>query len=366
MALIWIEGFEKYGTTTAVDITALLQTAGWYVYCGTELTDQGYQRLRPVLMAGRFGGYAVTGSAPSPGSAYTSKLCRPITDSTVVIGFALWYDSMRQTVANVTIMDAFGDTNNSHNMVSFGAGNNGSLSVGRKAPGGQSVSLLTVSLGQPVVTPSSWHYVELKVYFHATQGTVEIRLDGVSVGTVANVNTSCTLPSVATRWIEVDLQGIVQYGGVDDLYILDGTGSVNNDFLGPCFVSRIAPASDATANWTPSTAGSHFSLVNESPATDTGNVSSSTPDTTDLYDYGNLTNVRGIVGVQVDTVCKSQGQNHLKVPIVSGATQDDGTSVFVVASSDVSVVRISETDPATGLPWTLAALNAAQFGVKVG
>jgi hypothetical protein len=56
----------------------------------------------------------------------------------------------------------------------------------------------------------------------------------------------------------------------------------------------------------------------------------------------------------------------LNTLIKSGATEDAGTGEVIASASYKVLRRVSETDPATGVAWTVSGLNAAQFGVKVG
>ena len=56
----------------------------------------------------------------------------------------------------------------------------------------------------------------------------------------------------------------------------------------------------------------------------------------------------------------------LSTLVKSGAAEDAGTGEVIASATYRCLRRISETDPATGVAWTVSGLNAAQFGVKVG
>jgi hypothetical protein len=88
----------------------------------------------------------------------------------------------------------------------------------------------------------------------------------------------------------------------------------------------------------------------------------------DLYTYSGVPPVGTIIGIQINTTCKESADtvHKLITPVVSGGTESDDTSQVIGANSYVDRRRIVQTDPATGVGWTLAGLNAAQIGVKVG
>jgi hypothetical protein len=77
----------------------------------------------------------------------------------------------------------------------------------------------------------------MKVYCHATAGTVDVRFNGCPVYSRSSMN---TLPSggIATRAVLGDGYPpySMSYVRIDDFYVCDGTGSKNNDFLGDVLV----------------------------------------------------------------------------------------------------------------------------------
>jgi hypothetical protein len=78
---------------------------------------------------------------------------------------------------------------------------------------------------------------------------------------------------------------------IDDLYVCDGSGSVNNDFLGECRVLTLLPSDGNGSNndFDTSAGGSpadHGAMVNDTtPNDDTDYVSSSTVDHVDSWNY---------------------------------------------------------------------------------
>ena len=116
---------------------------------------------------------------------------------------------------------------------------------------------------------------------------------------------------------------------LDNIYILDGSGSINNNLLGPCQVLGEVPASDSSVAWTPSSGSTHFNLVNEIPPDDdTTWVQGTTSGQVDLYAYTPYSWAGAVViGVQINTTCRVTDANTfgLLMPVVSGA-ESDGTA----------------------------------------
>ena len=95
---------------------------------------------------------------------------------------------------------------------------------------------------------STWVYVEIKVKFHASTGTVDIHFNGSSVLSLTGQNTDQTLNAQASQVMFLGSANNADHTQFDDLYICDTTGSINNDILGPQKIVLIQPASDSRTN----------------------------------------------------------------------------------------------------------------------
>ena len=153
-----------------------------------------------------------------------------------------------------------------------------------------------------------WIYVELKIVFHPTAGSVEIRVNGNTLAKTTGTNTIATSNNSANSMTV----GLITYGGsygvaslMDDLYICDGTGSSSNDFLGACKVETNFPLSDGSlSQWTPNTGTTGYNLVNEvGYDSDTTYLSSSTTSQTELFKFRAQYTGR-TVGMQVVNVSR--------------------------------------------------------------
>jgi len=218
---------------------------------------------------------------------------------------------------------------------------------------------------------NTWYWIEFKVLCNGTTGTYEVRVGGVNKlsGTGANTKAGSNNFHNVVQFVVGPATGRCRY---DDIYILDGSGSANNDFLGNRKVVALFPNADVGGytDFTCSSGSTHYALVDENPVNDdTDYVEDGTSGHKDLWDYPSLTGTGSTVnGLEVHTMAKETDAQSmtLNTLIKSGATEDAGTGEVVGAMSYRSVRRISETDPDTGVAWTTTGVNAAQFGIKVG
>lgn len=164
---------------------------------------------------------------------------------------------------------------------------------------------------------------------------------------------------------------------MDDLYILDQTGSVNNDFLGDCRIDTIFP--NGAGRYTQLTgAGSSPQPSNYQ------NVADSTPDSDSSYNFSDTAGNRDsyamesppslasetVKGIQVSAFAAKDdaGARSLKVGVLSESGSpsaealDSGTAL---STSYTFLKKVQETDPVTGAAWTSSGINAVQALVEV-
>jgi hypothetical protein len=142
----------------------------------------------------------------------------------------------------------------------------------------------------------------------------------------------------------------------DDVYVVDSGGAVHNGFLNPggfLQVSTLVPTADGSnLAWTPSAAGSHFNKVNELSGTfpdgDTTYVTDTTSGDADSYQATDLRAGSVVYGLQTNLYARNVGNFN-------------GTSVAAPAAY-AYLQQLYDLDP-TGAAWTLANVNADEFGV---
>jgi hypothetical protein len=218
------------------------------------------------------------------------------------------------------------------------------------------------------VAPNTWNHVEARVTIGDT-GSVVVRLNGATV---------LTLPSVDTRNAATASANIVRIGSgtapsvtvdLDDVYVFDATGAANNDLAGDCKVEQVLPSgAGATTAWTPS-AGANYACVDEAPPNgDADYVASATAGQTDTYAFGDLS-VAGagtVKAVQATVQARKDdaGSRSLAVVARPGGTDRVGATQ-AVGDSYALYPQVWDTNPDTAAPWTVADVNAAQFGARL-
>jgi hypothetical protein len=157
------------------------------------------------------------------------------------------------------------------------------------------------------------------------------------------------------------------YLHIDDMYICDGSGSLNNDFLGDVTVSALLPnGAGNTTGWTAS-AGSNYQCVDEAtPNDDTDYVSTSTLTAKDTYAFPSVVAGAEVKAIQVFAAVRkaTEGPGKVKHVVRSNSTDYDSAEMGIGGTTYSYTRTVHETDPATGVAWTESGVNAAEFGIK--
>ena len=219
------------------------------------------------------------------------------------------------------------------------------------------------------ISPYVWYYIEFKVTINNTTGSFELKVLGVSQASGTNVDTQNTANATADR-IQFEYHGTGSSINFwwDDIYICDGAGALNNDFLGDCRVDALTPTADtAQADFTPQGGGANYVEVDEIvPDDDTTYVYSSTVGHRDLYTMADMPVSGAVFGLQLAWRARKAdaGSRSARRVLKSGVTTDLGTSQ-PLSDTYQTFLEIIETDPNTGSQWSEAGVNAAEIGFEI-
>jgi len=344
MALLWIDGFEGYGTT----IGAVPAPSGILARKYLVIDDEASMRIQN----GRFGGRALRFNF------YSCKVKTPAltTDDTLIVGVA-----HKRSLARFTyIMSLYDGVTKGMNLRAQDYGSEIHIYRGN--------TLIETTSGANIGV-NTWQYIEFKVKCHNTNGEYEVKVDGITIASATGVDTQAGSNAYHDS---VQFEGVsVAYPYWDDLYICDSTGSQNNDFLGNQRVSAIFPSGgDVTADWeTVVPAGNHYEAVNEEKVdNDSSYIEDDDSGNRDIWNYGSVPIYGQIQGLQINTDCKETDATDftLITVIKSGGTEYDDSPQAAGGGDWLTLVRIAELDPDTGVLWTESGINNAAFGVKVG
>ena len=210
---------------------------------------------------------------------------------------------------------------------------------------------------------AGWYYVELKIVISNT-GSFELKIDEVSelddsaIDTQANADGSSCFAlfqsAFAWRWM-------------DDIYICDSTGSVNNDFLGEGQVVGKFPDGDgSSSDFAPQGVGDNYVEVDEQNVDDDTTYSDGGTGDIDYYTYAAIAEDYVVRGVQINTTVRTTdaGSMSIKNKVRSGGIVADGEERFINVEYTTEYDIVIE-DPNTDARWLVAGINAAEFGLEV-
>lgn len=214
-----------------------------------------------------------------------------------------------------------------------------------------------------------WYYIEISVTINGSTGAFDVHVNGTSVLSASGVNTA-NAGGTTTDSLKIGCTtGQGQNLNFDDLYILNTSGAANNTFLGDSRIVTQVPNSDGTHTaWTPSSGTNRYSRVNEIPPDgDSSYIFDSTPGDENTFGFP-ATTISGtgvVAAVQVNMCARKDDVTTRSIEDLchSGGSDFAGANIYALITTYLIYRQIRETDPATGLAWTLAGVNAAQFGV---
>jgi hypothetical protein len=340
MALVFLEGFDgalsntqllkKWGTFTSVTLQASGRNGGGNAFWG--FGTQAEHPIQPTKTC-------IVGLAVNP--------LGPLTG---IINLIEWGDPQSSVQCRLRI------------------NTNGTIEVLRSG-------ITTLGTSVATIITDAYTYLEAKLFCHNSLGTCEVRLDNAVVLTIGPTDTQGS--GVSSDIVSVDFGGNTGAGvRVDDLYIADDSGSINNDFLGDCRVDTLAPTTDAVAEFDTATpSANHFENVDDEPI-DEDTSYNETPTNGDREIYARSTLPvhplpSVVLAVQPWAYIKKQNDSgdvlvrQLVQPITTiynQTSQGPSAENWMVLHDNQEIL---ELNPETGLQWLESEVNASKFGVEV-
>jgi hypothetical protein len=225
-------------------------------------------------------------------------------------------------------------------------------------------NLLGSSAVDSLPPSSNWFYIEWKAFINDTTGTVEVRVDGVSILTVTGADTSARANVFATGATLLSASNI----RCDDYYLFDGSGAQHNDFFGPARVRTEYGTSDSAVNFTPLSGSDNFAMVD-----DPGDIDGDTTYNHQAASTGkDLLGINGEVPVTATVgpvelrstfrkddagACTGRGVIKSNATEAPGATKNPGITYQQFRD-------VYELDPDGSVAWTPAKYNAIKIGYE--
>jgi len=343
MAVLWIEGFDSFGTTNGVAPIGTVAKYGDSVMALSTLEAPRLGSGKSLIM-------------DPTGFLRTRSLG---TNVTMFIGFAFYYDAVSSTEEFLTLYET-GVTRS----INF------RLTAGGEIACYRDTTLLGTSTTAGL-SPNIWYFLEFKAVCSNSAGTIDVRVGGTT--NVLSLTSQDTQESGTPGYEYVKLLGSSTASDdfqFDDWYVANDSGSQNNTWLGNVRVDVIMPnAAGDSSDWTPS-AGSNYQNVDEIPNDqNTTYNTDSTSTNKDLFNYQSMpTSLGDIKAVQINTVCRQTDATAFTLATLAktGTTESSDTAQSIGTTSYKVLWRVVELDPDTGVAWTESGINAAQFGYETG
>jgi hypothetical protein len=223
------------------------------------------------------------------------------------------------------------------------------------------------------LTTGVQYYIEFDGTIDPAAGALSVRVNGALTPWVTFSGNTRNTANTVWNGLSLGLMinNLIVSDGVhdfDDLYVLDKSGSAPwNAFLGDVRVDvRNPTAAGATTGFTPS-AGSNFQNVDDvAPNDDTDFNSAAAAPATDTFVFQDVPVAGAIIyGIQHCIYLRKTDAGICTVaPVVRHSGVDNVGANITPGTSYAFGLALNPTNPGTGLQWTEAGFNAAEFGYQ--
>jgi len=354
MALLWIDGFDAYGTNTQ-DVTATMTSSGYVNAISggdTYGTFHTSSDTRTGVGYSMYTGGLINYGGPERNFPMATSIVFGIAIKIMTEAYApflqIGYNNLAGTIGPQLTFYYNGEAGLS---CITGDGD------------------LVAATPPNVIFPGVWQYLECMYTPGAVAGSLQVKIDGavvinVTSGKTQNAAYAGSVNSLAM--MNPDAANPVRY---DDLYICDQTGDAFNTYLGDCVVHAIFPDADAGPNAMAQTGGSvgHYTAVDEqAPDGDASYLSSSTSGQQEMFALSTFPNdIIDVLamGVNVRARKETAGYANYEASVVVGGTEADGPAI--PTNLNYETVQTLFPVPPGGGAWTTTIAQSAVIGFKL-
>ena len=357
MALLYLDGFDLYGYVSPP--SRVLPTDSRWTYNNTNWVR--------VFLAGRRSGYALgNGDQAISYTTDWSVFNLKAQYDTLTIGFAYFPSTGTPVSASYPIFILADGVNYTDGQFYIHTTSGLAMEVRATRAG-----TLLGTTGPGALVQNAWQYIEMQMYCHDTNGSVEIRIDGTVVLSITGVNTqnqgSGGIQTFQYRNF-TGSQGTYTY--IDDMYVLDDSGTEYIDFLGDIAVDgHVFTADGSDGDWTNSSSpADHYTDIDDlGSGYNTNYIEGSVVGEQDSFDITPTAYQTGIIGVQVVGYGwnNTGGTAKIKPYVKIGGVDYYGDEVQMAAGTTDKHAYNWPRNPATDSLWTNAVITAAEFGFEV-
>lgn len=391
MALLHFDGFETYGViptasgVTGVKVTTGLIANGWsgsFITTGVGLNIGRPAQTMDSNNRSWLTTLATAYRSVGPGIPWNTHIRSfPATGNTVVFGFKMAIKYNKFSTGDYQSLCRIGFGNHAFDVyigIPGTPATSGYIGIGRITSA--TAATIQDQLGftpTVVLGATSWNWNAantVEVSINKTTGVVTVWINNSFVGTTTLAPTvpdyGCVLifsefGSTNSLWQQADSPLFVT-----DLYAVDDAGAAPTSRLGKVKVVTRLPTGDIQAQFTkPSGAPTNAAVAGQVPISASNYLTGVTAGDTDLYSSGSFSfsNESIVATAVVTSGYKTDAQgNNLQAALKLGGTVYTGPEIVLpVGSTYATKMSIFTTNPATGLKFTKAELDAANFGMRV-
>lgn len=226
----------------------------------------------------------------------------------------------------------------------------------------------------PITTLTSgvWYYIEVQLIVgNAGVGVLKIWKDGILIYNDQTLDYQAGAVTT-TEKIIINSPGTTLQ--IDDIYVTNGAGSVNNSNLGDVRITTLKPNGNGSSSQGVGSDGNsvdNYLLVDEVPSifdvSDDDYVDLVNDNDKDTYAFEDLTgNIDTVYGVcaNVYAIKSDSGPRSLALVARTSGTELDGADQVVNSDNADIFFTCFDTQADGSTAWSKTAVNAAEFGVK--
>lgn len=334
MSLLFLDGFDHYNPQ---QLNGFLPGAGWGKATYLSPLAQQVAGRRPTSKALRLANDGALNTM-----YYAKALSSPQTS--LIIGMAFRLNQALEDLPLLTLITTTGQQFKL-SLDSFGI-----LSL-------QNAAGTVLSSSTRAFAFNSWHFIELAA---TASNSFVARVNGQQVfSTTASFGTFAALRLGKNAASNSVLD-------IDDLYVCNALGAVNNTFLGNVRIDTLYPNSDVATGWT-SPVANHYSVINKPVPDLNTTLSAEAINLQDTYNFDDLPAIiaPAILGLQLNSlVASSDGSSATVKQLVQVGATTQLLNVHYLSSDFSYISNVLELNPVTNAAFTEANFNAAKFGLS--
>ena len=227
-----------------------------------------------------------------------------------------------------------------------------------------------LATGTHALSPNSTYWFAIKIYIHASAGTVTLNITGPGYDDVNDINLTGadTMESANAYATKIALS---DFGAadiiIDNFHLYDGTDAAPWNALIP--ESRIyfyLPSGDGANTDFTASSGADYACMDENPTNDdTDYISSATPGHKNSVVIADIPSVT-VNAVNLTAIAKRDDATARGLKVFSKISGTDYLGdEFLLGASYQVVDKLWLVSPATAAAWGEAEVNAAEWGVTV-